>query len=819
MADQRITQLNELSKAGVSATDVLPIADVSASETKKVTAKNLVDACLDLVDPSSIDLSKLDQNSATKLGTAALADDAITAAKLAADSSIAVATVAPTADNFEGRGYYNSTSGNLQVHNGTSYQQVVMPTAGIGDLQVTTGKLADGAVTTAKVTALGTAAYADSSITTAKIADGATTTNKLADAGVTTAKIAPSAVTTNELANASVTYAKIQNVAADSLLGRTTGTGVTQEISCTAAGRALLDDADAAAQRATLGLGAVATANQVSTAQIQTAAITADKFANESVVDLVTTLPAFGVYVGQFALVTTDNRLYSWTGAKWTEIKAAGSVNDIISNNAGIVNTSVSIASGTATLSTSLDDTAGAAQFLAGPTAGSGTVAYRTIAGADLPTPTTTTKGAVIVNGNGLTITGNTIAIDNTVTAETSNYHIVQYDANGLVTGGRQIIAADVPVATPSRIGVVQPGSGLGVDVGGIINHSNSVTAGTATKFTFDAQGHVTATQALNADDIPALDASKITTGAFDAARIADGSLTKEKFANYATTVIQEADPGAGDYIGQFWYRESDAQLRTWSANSWIPVGFGRLSQENLRFCGTFNAATGSITQVTTFGTAAGLKAGAAIPAATEPLTGAYLVATTPGTYNGDVYDNGDWALCIGTQWIRVDTLSSAGGGSTINLGDLLNVTLTTPQSGDSLIFDGSTNTWKNRSTHGVKITLIEAFDGVRASFTTSRQVVSENNLIVSVGGVIQEPGVDFTAPTGGNTINFVAAPPAGSDYWILQEASLDSGGGGGGGGGGGTTLPPGTAAEEYLKWNSTLLAWQPSNTLEGGSF
>ena len=191
-----------------------------------------------------------------------------------------------------------------------------------------------------------------------------------------------------------------------------------------------------------------------------------------------------------------------------------------------------------------------------------------------------------------------------------------------------------------------------------------------------------------------------------------------------------------------------------------------------------------------------------------------YLVATTPGTYNTEVYDNGDLVLCLGAQWIRVDTLTGGGGGggAVINLGDLLNVRLTTPQSGDTLFFDASTNTWKNRSTHSVKITLVEAFDGVRTSFTTSSQVASENNLLVSVGCVIQEPGVDFTAPTGGNTLNFVAAPPAGSDHWILQESALD-------GCGGGTTLLPGTAAEEYLKWNSTLLAWQPSNTLDGGGY
>jgi hypothetical protein len=62
-----------------------------------------------------------------------------------------------------------------------------------------------------------------------------------------------------------VTYAKMQDVSAtDKLLGRSTaGSGVVEEVTCTPAARAFLDDADAAAQRTTLGLGSLAVLNSI----------------------------------------------------------------------------------------------------------------------------------------------------------------------------------------------------------------------------------------------------------------------------------------------------------------------------------------------------------------------------------------------------------------------------------------------------------------------------------------------------------------------------------------------------------------------------
>ncbi len=125
----------------------------------------------------------------------------------------------------------------------------------IDDLVVAVPAVADNAVTDAKLrdsaalSVIGRSA--NSSGDPADIAAG-TDGHVLRRSGTT---LGFGTIATAGIADSAATYAKIQNVSAtDKLLGRSTaGAGVVEEIACTAAGRAILDDADAAAQRATLG--------------------------------------------------------------------------------------------------------------------------------------------------------------------------------------------------------------------------------------------------------------------------------------------------------------------------------------------------------------------------------------------------------------------------------------------------------------------------------------------------------------------------------------------------------------------------------------
>ena len=211
---------------------------------------------------------------------------------------------------------------------------------------------------------------------------------------------------------------------------------------------------------------------------------------------------------------------------------------------------------------------------------------------------------------------------------------------------------------------------------------------------------------------MPGLDVDAIVTGQFGTNRIKDDSITAPKMADYSTCLMQEGFPGSSPdyYLGMLWWQPSTAQLRVYSrgsaGNNWSPVGFGALQANNLRWGGVFDAATGTVSIVTDFGTTAGLTVGAAIPAPSNELSGLYLVCQTEGNnvnqpdVVSDAFTPGDWLLCINEieGYIQIDAgAAGGGGGGSSYLSTLLDVNLTSLQEGQRLQADAA-GIWSNTS-------------------------------------------------------------------------------------------------------------------------
>ena len=104
MADLKISELPSLAGGDLVQADVLPLTDTSASTSKKITAKDLVQYGVTLIDPRSIPGDKFEIVLADgSVETAALADNSVTAAKLADNSSGVVAATKPAAGSHIGQ--------------------------------------------------------------------------------------------------------------------------------------------------------------------------------------------------------------------------------------------------------------------------------------------------------------------------------------------------------------------------------------------------------------------------------------------------------------------------------------------------------------------------------------------------------------------------------------------------------------------------------------------------------------------------------------------------------------------------------------------
>ena len=581
MADKRISELNPLSSADLDAnSDVLAVADLSASETKKLTPTALIVGSVGVVPDGTIPGSKIEPDSITSLE---LAPDSVSDVELA--------------DN-------------------------AVDTGAIQNKAVTQEKLADGAV--------GTDQLADGAVTANKIADGALGTAQIADRSIPAIKLEQNTLTAEEIAPNAIGASELADNAVDT--------------------------------------PAVAT-DALATRHYQNASVTNEKLAD-------------GIDGGKLQ----DG---SVPGSKLEPGSITGDALDEVPLD-------------------KLPD-AGPNTVLAGPAGGgsAATPAYRSIVPDDLPTGTATTKGAVSVPAaGGLAVDGaGAVSIDNTVVAGGNPF--VNYNSHGLITSSRPLSGTDLPPPAVGEIGGVKQGDGITITGDGTISQSvTGVAASEYTKVTVDLMGNVTAGAQLEASDIPNLDWSQIDNPELEGGTLLDKSVSMAKLANYSIAFIQEDQPVVTNpdlHAGCLWFQESTATLSMYNQNSWLSVGIGRLSAENLRYCGLINADTATITAVTQFGVAEGFEVGDAIPDPSDELTGVYFITEVAGSgiaktaVSGKSFDEGDWLICNGATsgWERIDTSAGGGGGGASRLEDLLDVNVATKQPGALLQYQ-SNGTWQD---------------------------------------------------------------------------------------------------------------------------
>ena len=465
--------------------------------------------------------------------------------------------------------------------------------------------------------------------------------------------ISAGAVGTTQLATDSVTYGIIQDTSSsDVILGRsTTGGGTVEEIACTAAGRALLDDANAAAQRTTLGLGDLAVANGTWTNGSSFSGTSSGTNTGDQTITL--TGAVTGTGTGSFATTLASN-IIGATNIQSSAVTTS-KINDSAIDEDKLGDQSTCIVSA-ATPS-------GTGAFVGQAWYNTGTsIAYRWSgttwtqeAGIQSVTVTESTPLSIAVNNPDDFTANITLTLD---TQAANSVFVGPTSGSDAAPTFRALVPADLPDATASAKGIIQPGSGLAV-TSGTLNIDNTVTAATKNGITFNAQGLVTAAADLVATDIPSLDAAKVATGAFPSDRIASGAITAAKLANKSTASIGETLPVAA-FTGQLHFNPLDKNFFLWDGNVWQSIG---ISAGAIILAGTYDASTNQVASVTNDGSAIGLSVGNALPSPSSSNSNYYLVVSEPGTGTSPAPTVSlappDLLLSTGTSWLEIDVSST----------------------------------------------------------------------------------------------------------------------------------------------------------------
>lgn len=593
-----------------------------------VTGSQITDLSVNTADlaENSVTIAKLNLNAQELSGTL-ITNSTIDTAQLATD---AVST-AKVEDNA-------ITYGKIQ---NVSTQNIILGRIGPGA----------GDVQEISCTAAGRALIDDTTVADQRTTLGLGTLATLNTISGT--NIVSGGIGTAQIASDAVTYDKIQNtVGTDVVLGRSiAGAGSIQEIACTAAGRALIGDATAAEQRDTLGLGNLATATGTWTNGSSFSGTSSGTNTGDQTITLTGAVTGSGT--GSFA-TTLASDIVAAANIQ-TDAVTTAKINDSAVNASKLGDQSTCIVTNATPF--------GSGDFIGQGWFNTGTsIAYRwdgtnwtQESGIQSITVTDSTPLSVVVNNPNDFTANITLALD---TQAANTVFVGPTAGDDAAPSFRALIPDDLPDATTSTKGIVQPGTGLSVS-SGTLNHTNVVAGATKSGITFDNQGHITSAVDLIASDIPDLDASKITTGSFDSNLIGAGAVTAAKLANKSTASIGETLPVAA-FTGQLHFNPLDKNFFLWDGNVWQSIG---ISAGAIILAGTYDASTNLIASVTGEGSAIGLTVGNALPSPSNNNSNYYLVVSEPGTGTSPAPTVAlappDLLLSTGTEWLEIDVSST----------------------------------------------------------------------------------------------------------------------------------------------------------------
>ena len=458
MANQRIDQLN--AETTPAAADLLPIYSVAGADTKKITVKNLVQVGATLIDDASIPGSKVN---VTGLLTGAIVNADINANAEIAVSKLVDGTARQLLQtDAAGTGVEWASNidipGTLDVTNAATFDSTVAVTGAltksgsnvvtVGDTgTVTSTMILDGTIVNADINA--SAGIVDTKLATiataGKVSNSSTTATDANTASAIVARNASGDFTAGTI-TATLTGTASTVITNANLTGDIISTGNATSI---ATGVIVNADINAAAGIVDTKLATIVTAGKVSNSATTAAS------ANTA-----------------SAIVARDASGNFTAGTITAALTGTASGNMVSGGALGTPS------SGTLTSCTGLPISTGVSGL------GSGAATF-------LATPSSANLAALLTDETG---TGaNVFATSPTLVSP----------ALGTPSSGVLTNCTGLPIATVSVAGAMLPGTGLSVTGGGVVNHTNSVTAGTTSGVTFDAQGHITATTALVGGDLP----------------------------------------------------------------------------------------------------------------------------------------------------------------------------------------------------------------------------------------------------------------------------------------------------------------------------